>query len=283
VKGVLKALARKAWEHNLTPIPTKDKKPLIAWGEYIYRKMTVLELQEALRLIRTEFAVITGQKLVNNKYLVVVDIDDPLQYDFDIPYYATRTRRGFHIPYYTTYSLPSMKLEGIEIHSYANLIMFPCSLIDDVFYDGYPQFYFDPPEMLPKSVLELFQMEKQKKKKKKKNGKTQKAEEEIEAEVAEAGNGTSELLKELVQVIRPYYYEGMRHNIVMGVSAYLRKRGFTKADIIKLFRLLPDTEDRTPQIEATFSKDYDEIASYLWCPEVVDALHEFFTKGGEVE
>lgn len=259
----VRALFRLAWEKGLNPVPTKDKKPLIAWGEYIYRKMTLEEFEEALRMVRNEFAILTGQQ-VGSKFLVVVDIDEPIKFPIMIPPYATKTKRGYHIPYYSNFPLASQKIDGIEIRGIASLVMFPGSIVDGHLYHGNPYHYFNPPHPIPRAILNLFKGEKNKKKK---------VLNKIPNNIAL--DNPSEIIdeiKELAKLIRPFYVIGRRHNIAMGVAALLKRKQVPINQALALFRMLPDNEDRTPQIIATYSKNYDEIASYFWCPEVIEAI-----------
>lgn len=254
----MRALARIAWERGLTPIPSKNKKPLISWGEFIYRRMTEAELNDCLRLIKDEFSIITGQ-LIGSKYLVVVDIDEFSALPIPVPYYATKTHRGYHIPYYSHYPLPTKKIDGIELRGEASLVIFPGSIVNGTFYDGSPEHYFNPPHVIPRAILNLFVKRKEKRKEKKM--------------VVKSGSEVDDKeIKKLIEIIKPHYHLGNRHNIVMGVSALLRRQNVPLEKVLALFRALPDDEDRTPQVVATYNKDWDEIASYLWCPEVVEAI-----------
>ena len=269
----MKSLARFVWEHGLTPIPTSNKKPLIDWKVFQFRNANYSEFQDILELIKTEFAIPVKR---TEHYLVIIDIDSwELWPDtISIPSYATKTPHGYHIPFASKFPLKTRHFAGIDIIGQGGLVMFPGSLTSDGLYDGNPEYYIHPPEFFPSDFIN--QVEIHSKLRAVMNNKKPVPKPEVKPETKPQNPSLS--TNEIAEIIRPFWMPGRRHNIALAVAAYFRKRGFSKEWISELLSNFEDEESRENQIKYTFSKPIRQVASWIWAPDLIEALEVYINE-----
>ena len=270
----MRALARFLFEHGFIAIPTKDKKPLVNWGEFLYRYPTREEIEELVSLITSEFAILTGTPL-GLGYLVIIDIDDWALWpkEFLIPNYYTKTPNGFHIPVRARIPIQTKHFGGIDILGINGLAMFPGSITSEGMYIGKIEYYLTPRWDMPANFLESL----------KKLSRKRKIPSKVEEEPKKEQNNNRRRItaQEVAEIIKPYWIPGNRHNISLAVAAFFRRRGFSARFVERVLSFFEDEESRKRQIIETYKKPIEEIASYQWAPEVIEALKEYLEEENE--
>ena len=235
---------------SLIPLRPNDKKPNVQeWSPYQSRKPTSEEILSWFEGRNDNIGIVCGEVSGN---LVVLDFDDPEVFHFcylDWQKLAertlvVRTSKGFHVYLRTDKSVKTGRIESLRL---------------DV--KGQGSYVVAPPSLHPDGTSYCF---------------LDKSENVLQVEWDNISRELSMREGEwpYVKVMLPHWIEGNRQNLTMGLAAFLRKhmqfdRARTKRVIGGISAVSNDVEysQRLSAVDATYSKDVDEIAIEAWLGE----------------
>ncbi len=271
-----KAGLYRAWGWNLIPKAQDGKTPISAWKEFQTRRQTDSEFKAAFEDPKAEGIALLPGPLSNN--IIGIDIDAFNENDGN---------EQAILQYLTGYHLSDLKRltrvektphNGLHIYFYLDGIEGSYAKIDGIDFPKIGEKAFgieliaDSSHSITLSPTPNYTLEGQEESKRLDNSQSKKLIDRIN-ELANDDDHTK-----IIKMILPYWKDGSRHQISLGIAAWLRYRGFDKdaaKNIIgKICRIIGDEEiaDRLISVDTTFTNEKANYRDFL-SEELINKLN----------
>jgi len=268
---------------SIIPIKYRDKKPLVSWKEYQKRRPNDIEVKAWFKgKDNVNIAIICGKVSRNLMVIdfdsdeifnkVLVELDDDLREAFTNTW-VVKTGRGYHVYFrypvkknsddiaFTHKSVKFGNL-GVDIQRDGRYVLAPPSLHPS----GVPYQFVKRPdkiyELSENQLKKLFDiLRRLAGEKKKENEVKEESEDEIESEsIMHNKELTEDQMREIINVVLPYWKEGSRHDLALLLSGLLYWNGYKQESAEKLIKRLieitgdEEAEDRLRCVKDTYEK-----------------------------